>query len=318
MRECLDEGMIQSYADGELSLEMMETLRTHITACAACADALREVEQESAMMATAFAPEMSMAVPTARLRERLDAAIAGLQTPAAPAATVSRGSSLRAWLGSLFAPFSFAPSQHAISFASLAVAAVAFALIFSVVFFRGAGGSELAREVKAALPVAISIPELKAPEAVVVPVEEKDINRGGLVAVNDNRPKRSQPRIQRHREEEERAPVKTRDVIANKQPAPAVTPKDTFLPGERSYLTAIASLTTTLETSEGGALKPSLRAEYERNLAVVDQAIEVTRHAARSNPRDEDAANFLLAAYQSKVDLLNTVADQARFSASAR
>ena len=97
-----------------------------------------------------------------------------------------------------------------------------------------------------------------------------------------------------------------------------MTPKDPLLPGERSYLTAIASLTTTLETSEGGSLKPSLRAEYERNLAVVDQAIEATRRAARSDPRDEDAATFLLAAYQSKVDLLNTVADQARFSASAR
>jgi anti-sigma factor RsiW len=306
--------MIQSYADGELSLEMMETLRTHISACAACADALREVEQETAIMATAFAPEMSLSVPTVRLRERLDVAIAGLQT-SVPAATVNRDSSLRAWLGSLFAPLSFAPSRQAISFASLAAAAVAFALIFSVVFFRGTGGSEQAREVKKALPVAISIPELKAPEA-TVPVEEEDINRGGLVAVNNKRAKKSQPRIQRYREEE-RAPVKTNETIASKQPAPA-PPKDPLLPGERSYLTAIASLTTTLETSEGGSLKPSLRAEYERNLAVVDQAIEATRRAARSNPRDEDAATFLLVAYQSKVDLLNTVADQARFSASAR
>jgi anti-sigma factor RsiW len=309
--------MIQSYADGELSLEMMETLRTHISACAACADALREVEQETAIMTTAFAPEMSMSVPTARLRERLDAAIAGLQTPV-PAVTVNRGASLRAWLGSLFAPLSFAPGQHAISFASLAAAAIAFALIFSAVFFRRAEGgpAEQAQAVKAALPVAISIPELKAPEATAVPVEEKDIHRAGVVAVNNNRPQRSQPRIERYREEDG-APVKANDAIANKQPAP-MTPKDTFLPGERSYLTAIASLTTTLETSEGGALKPSLRAEYERNLAVVDQAIEVTRLAARSNPRDEDAATFLLAAYQSKVDLLNTVADQARFNASAR
>ena len=315
MRECLDEGMIQSYADGELSLEMMETLRTHISACAACADALREVEQETAIMATAFAPEMSLSVPSVRLRERLDVAIAGLQTPV-PAATVNRGSSLRAWLGSLFAPFSFAPSRQAISFASLAAAAVAFALIFSVVFFRRAGGSEHAQEVKKALPVAISIPELKAPEATVSDGEKDINNRVGLVAVNNNRPRKSQPRVQRYREEE-RAPVRTNETIANKQPAP-VTPKDPLLPGERSYLTAIASLTTTLETSEGGALKPSLRAEYERNLAVVDQAIEATRHAARSNPRDEDAATFLLAAYQSKVDLLNTVADQARFSASAR
>ena len=307
MRECLDEGTIQSYADGELSLEMTEAVATHIAACAACAGAASEAENETAMMAAAFAPEMSLSVPTASLRERLDAAIAGLQPPV-PAVTEMQGSRLRAWLGSLFAPFSFAP-RHAIGFASL-IAVIAFALIFSAVFLRRSG-SEYAREVRAAQPIAISIPDLKGTKAgVPVEIGKQD---GGSIAVN--RPKKSQPRIQRYREEE-RAPVTpSNDNVAQKQPAP---PKDTLLPGERSYLTAIASLTTTLETNGDSTLKPSLRAEYERNLAVVDQAIETTRRAAKSNPRDEDAATFLLTAYQSKVDLLNTVADQARLSASAR
>jgi hypothetical protein len=56
-------------------------------------------------------------------------------------------------------------------------------------------------------------------------------------------------------------------------------------------------------------MRPSLQVEYERNLAVVDRAIVATRTAAKSNPNDSDAADFMFAAYQSKVDLLNTIAD---------
>lgn len=56
-------------------------------------------------------------------------------------------------------------------------------------------------------------------------------------------------------------------------------------------------------------MRPSLQVEYERNLAVVNQAIAATRSAAKSNPKDTDAADFMFAAYQSKVDLLNTIAD---------
>jgi hypothetical protein len=64
-------------------------------------------------------------------------------------------------------------------------------------------------------------------------------------------------------------------------------------------------------------MRPSLQAEYERNLAVVDRAIAATRTAAKSNPTNPDAADFMFAAYQSKVDLLNTIAD-ARLSGGPR
>jgi len=56
-------------------------------------------------------------------------------------------------------------------------------------------------------------------------------------------------------------------------------------------------------------MRPSLQAEYERNLALVDRAIATTRSAAKRNPNDPDAADFMFSAYQSKVDLLNTIAD---------
>jgi hypothetical protein len=96
------------------------------------------------------------------------------------------------------------------------------------------------------------------------------------------------------------------------KPAPASTsPKAApvkLIPGERSYLQAIARLDSTIKSNQKN-MRPALQVEYERNLAVVDRAIAATRSAAKSNPNDPDAADFMFAAYQSKVDLLNTIAD---------
>jgi hypothetical protein len=91
-----------------------------------------------------------------------------------------------------------------------------------------------------------------------------------------------------------------------------------LLPGEKNYLKVIASLDTAIKSGGDNALRPTLRAEYERNLQVVDEAIAQTRVVAQRNPNDKDAADFLLSAYQSKVDLMNTVAEQAQLSTMYR
>jgi len=44
-------------------------------------------------------------------------------------------------------------------------------------------------------------------------------------------------------------------------------------------------------------------------MAVIDNAITTSRDAARRNPGDPQAAQFMLAAYQSKVDLMNQIAN---------
>src|ERR1044072_6567754 len=79
MRQCLDEGILQSYFDGELSASLMENATSHLASCASCAGAARELEEENALLGEAFALEFSESVPTERLRRRVDAAVAGLQ-----------------------------------------------------------------------------------------------------------------------------------------------------------------------------------------------------------------------------------------------
>jgi hypothetical protein len=86
-------------------------------------------------------------------------------------------------------------------------------------------------------------------------------------------------------------------------------PEVKLLPGERSYLKTIAALDSTIKANSNRPMRPALQAEYERNLAVVNRALAATRSAAKKNPNDPDAVEFMFAAYQSKLDLLNTVAD---------
>jgi hypothetical protein len=102
--------------------------------------------------------------------------------------------------------------------------------------------------------------------------------------------------------------IKAIDPKPSKATLATVSAPVKLIPGERSYLQTIARLDSTIKSNQK-EMRPSLRAEYERNLAVVDRAIAATRTAAKSNPNNPDAADFMFAAYQSKVDLLNTIAD---------
>jgi hypothetical protein len=76
---------------------------------------------------------------------------------------------------------------------------------------------------------------------------------------------------------------------------------------ERQYETAIAKLDEALKTQP--PMRPALQVEYEYNMAVIDNAITTTRDAAKKNPKDPLANQFMLAAYQSKVDFMNQIAD---------
>lgn len=305
MRECVDEGMLQAYFDGELSSEMMERVATHIASCAHCSAAEREIETESAMLAEAFAPELSLSVPTGRLRLRLDAAITDLE--AQQSKGEQKGSRLRNWFSAFSAPFSFMP-QHAVGFASLILVA-AFGLVLTFVLMRPEQPATLnvARNVKQTDLSSVQVPEQKQtvpvsrPEEVTQPVVRVSAPRDrGLNNAKVRRPDadKSVERVEPQYEESE--------AMAS------------LLPGERNYLKAIASLDTAIKSGGDNSMRPTLRAEYERNLQVVDEAIAQTRAVAQRNPNDKDAAEFLLSAYQSKVELMNTVAEQAQLSSVYR
>lgn len=289
MRECLDEGMLQSYFDGELSSQQMEGVTSHLVSCMSCAAAARELEGEFLLLSSALAPEFDATVPTERLRHRIDVAVAGLQLDNHNAVRNPVVMSGRGWLQSLSALFAFTP-QRTFGYAALAVM-LAFGTILGVFQLRQRESTTINNEDQvAAMPQPSVTATLNTGIDPVAPVTPAS---GVKTPVVD--------RVRRTRPARPRATVSDQAVAEVK-----------LLPGERSYLKTIAALDSTINSKNNRPMRPSLRAEYERNLAMVDRALAATRNAAKKNPNDPDAAEFMFNAYQSKVDLLNTVAD-ARF-----
>jgi len=271
--------MLQSYFDGELSTSLMESATAHLASCVTCAAAARELENENALLSEAFALEFEGAVPTDRLRHRIDAAVAGIQV-VRPG--VQQPSAVSGFFSSLSNLFSFAP-QRALGYAALMMV-LAFGVIFGLV--KLSGKSDLS---------SVAIVEQPTPSDVATSGSNDKNNQGSVIApipVETVAP----------------TPIKVVNrPVAPKSFAPKAAPVK-LMPGEKAYLQTIAKLDTAIK-SEKKDMRPALQVEYERNLAVVDRAIAATRDAAKKNPSDPDAADFMFAAYQSKVDLLNTIAD---------
>lgn len=76
---------------------------------------------------------------------------------------------------------------------------------------------------------------------------------------------------------------------------------------QRQYDYAIARLNDAIKIQP--AIRTSVQVEYAYNLAVIDNLIATGRVVARRNPKDPHATQFLLDAYQSKVDLMNQIAN---------
>jgi len=283
MTRCLDEATLQTYFDGELSGEMMESATLHLASCSTCATAAREMEEEINLMMTALAPEFEASVPTERLRERIDAAVLDLRLDTA-------SSTQRSGFGAFISSLLSFGTQRTLGYASL-VMVLAFGAIFGLVKMRTATPPTQNTVVETQQPQVNNANE----QVVVVPPKAQQVQVTSPVAGNYTNKK---PGIKS---------TTTKLSTTKANPTPASEPVK-LLPGERSYLQTIARLDTTIKANQK-SMRPSLQVEYARNLAVVDRAIAATRSAAKSNPNDPDAADFMFAAYQSKVDLLNTIAD---------
>ena len=277
MTRCLDEATLQSYFDGELSPQLMERASSHLASCVTCAAAARELAEESALLTTALAAEFEETVPTQALRERIDAAVLGVRV--ANAERVKKAG----FFGSLANAFSF-NSQRNLGYASLVVV-LAFGAIIGVMKYRDYSNTPVQNtDFQASVPQSS---DKSTPNSNTSKPPEVGSGAKQSVALNP------------------------RPIVKRRSSGPKVDQVSNhiqLLPGERSYLQTLARLDSTIKSNKD-AMRPSLQVEYERNLAVVDRAIAATRNAAKSNPTDPDAADFMFAAYQSKIDLLNTVAD---------
>jgi hypothetical protein len=286
MKECLDEATLQGYFDGELSNGAAERAAAHLAACISCAEAAREVQSEISLLSTALQSEFEVNVPTERLRGRIEDAIAGLQLDQTGRAAVvpSAARNWFGWVSDLFA----GSRQRAFSYATVAAVIIA-AVVLGVIYARRGQETPPIQVAGNDGPASTAAPK-SSPDVSASPVPDPTVVKSPDLA-NAPVPRKLLPRHST-REAENTAKL---------------------LPGERGYIKTIAALDATIR-SNTRPMRPGLQVEYQHNLAVVDDAIAATRAAAQKNPKDPDAAQFLISAYQSKVDLMTQVADARLFN----
>ena len=286
MKECTTEYMLQAYFDGELSAIEMRGVAAHLAVCGKCSALAQEINAEMEALTFALAPELELPVPTVSLRARLDVALAEIAAPKSVPEHLSWFSRLGERLKSINIPPQFA-------FAGVTVALLLAGIVFLTTFARqgnGLGANNLARmnwpvlEIKtkpSPSPVPDNGQSKKAEPQVISVKYAKPLispNIKGKVTVEGSRQLEPKP-----------------------------------LPGEENYLKTIASLERAVAAQQAEfEVQPKLRTVYERNVAVLDQAIRATQRAARRNPKDADAVEFLYSTYQTKVELMNTFATSVR------
>lgn len=329
MRGCFDEATLQAYLDGELTAERAAAVAAHLGACEPCAAAARDATQEFALFATAFGANEGLMVPTERLRAGIAARIAEMQpTPIAQptVAALTFFERLREFASS----FAFAPRQ-ASAFASFAIAAVLLGALFYA--FGPQARTPQTNQNGAGEVAAVNPPAYRQGDVIGgggrASAKATNHAAGSGAASNETAgsARGAEARTYRAAGRATMLPIKFNPARAARADEAAVGlagAKDekavdaALLPVEKSYVSAIASLKSSIDGAGAQTLTPTLRAEYERSLAVVDRAIAASRASARRTPADKDAQDFLRSAYQDKLDLLHTVADQTQLASVTR
>lgn len=301
MKKCLEEGTLQAYLDGELSQDAARAAAAHLADCAACAEVLALATDESAFFASAFAPDPALSVPTAELRARVNAAVARLEAPAEANEQRATGWNFGALITSFSSLFTLTPQRAA------AFAGVAAVVVLATVFYANRPGNHVKQEI-----AGINEPrKVATPAPSVTPDNPTQGTSPTTARSNVNTP--SEGARNKGSRSGAGAP-KRKGTPFTPVPASREGLKEIrkLVPGESDYQTTIANLDRTIKANGDAVLKPAVRSDYERNIAVLDRAIEETRQVALRNPKDKDARSFLFSAYQSKVELMTTVADSAQ------
>jgi anti-sigma factor RsiW len=263
MRNCISEGTLQAWFDGELAADAAANVAAHLNVCVRCDEAARIVEAESRIVSESLATEFAAAIPTERLRQRIDVAVAAL--PIMDNRAESRWDGVRGFFS---------------SFRPLAYASVAATILLAAFI----GFLYLQKE----KPI-LSPPPNNSPDAFAAAANP-----------SPGAPTKSAVSLLPPTKKLRRLTV-TRPGATRESDAMSLSWQ------ERQYDYAITKLNEAIKIQP--PLRPSLRVDYEYNMAVADNSIAAGRLAARNNPNDPQATAFMLAAYQSKIDLMNQIAN---------
>jgi hypothetical protein len=282
---CLDIGIIQSFLDGEISHGESARVSGHIAKCDVCALMLAEAEDQSALVFSALDREFNSLVPTHRLWNKINDSIAAER----------HGRSF--W-------------EKAYAFLRVSLLNPSIAAAASLLVVIGIFAVLIMNRVPEPASIAVNPPQSSATQAIDRPATANV--PATTTAQTSTAPDEVISAEPRSSFRAERAAYRRESVRRSASPGPGATgaPNGSggYLPGEESYVRTIMSLARTVEEQKAdGILRPSERIAYERDMAVVDDAIAKMKNEVSRNPKNESAKQVLYSSYQNKIDLLNSV-----------
>jgi anti-sigma factor RsiW len=292
MKNCVDTGTIQAFLDGELTPSAAAGVSAHIATCDACAAQLAVADEESAFVFSVLEREMDTLVPTHRLWSKINDSIEVEKQTAS--------FWKKAW------------AYITISLANPSMVGAAALLVVFGVF----AGVLVNRNIQIDTPAPATTPQRSQQSVTdVASTKTADVSISENIDATVSTP----------------APEsKTKSVtVASYKPSPRSVYNDikstapsvqkaVYIPGEESYVKSIASLSKTVDTQKDSVMRPSERVSFERNLAVVNDAIKKMKAEVRRNPKNESAKQVLYTSYQNKIDLLNSVSQREELVASLK
>ncbi len=300
--KCFEIGTIQAFLDGETSPDLSFKISGHVADCDNCALALAVAEEESSIVFSALDREFNSLAPTQRLWSSINEAISYEK------AHTSFWDKLRVSVFTLLANPSLTVA------ASVLIVFGLFAVLWN---FSPDGPVEMARQtpvgpVADPQPTQTEVVDLTSGPEVIAPP-----SKGGYIVDQTNLSPEKVGKLalqaKYDREKNQAKPLRLVD-----RSSPNITPVEQYLPGEESYIRTISDLKQNVDVQKDRILDPSTRIAYERDMAVVNDAIKKMKEVVKKNPRNQSAKQVLYSSYQNKIDLLNSVAEREELMASFR
>jgi hypothetical protein len=293
---CFDIGTIQAFLDGELASDRLENVARHLSLCDDCAIHLATAEEESAVAYTALEQEFNTLVPTQRLWTKINDSIERERKP-------------------FWQPiFAFFRNPALATFA-------AFLIVFGlfVAYLNSNDNSPVVATLSQNKPVQ-TVPASNQSSA---DLPDNTISTAPAEKDSESKTVVSTPQIRKNYQVvNAKADLTEQKVVKPNTPNNNVDNSKPliyeYLPGEESYIKTIATLEKTVDDKKDTVLKPSSRLAFEKDLALVNDAISKMQVQVKKNPKNEAAKQVLLASYENKIDLLNSVASKTELMASLR
>lgn len=297
--KCFEIGTIQAFLDGETAPELSLKLTNHVAGCAKCALLLTEAEEETSIVFSALDREFNSLVPTQRLWTRINESIAVSKSQAT-------------WWEKVRSSLSVLVANPSLTVAASVL--VVFGLFAAVWTFNPNGDnaslalnspSPAEKPLVAAVPITVTGSDeiLQPPSTGPLTVRATNLSSEKLQKLVTTAS---------YRETNIRPKAQYLNYVRPTEPTLE------YLPGEESYVRTIANLKQNTDGQKDVVLNPSSRFAYERDMAVVDDAIAKMKEVVRKNPKNQSAKQILYSSYQNKIDLLNSVAEREELMVSLK